>query len=258
MAVMKQNIGVARAWNLGLEIAATPTVFIMNADLHVERPAIVSLEEALNSLPGAACVGPQGSFLNFSLTRDYIYFDKGGFNQALEVDAVSGFFFAVKSEHFNSKQIRFENGFTPCYFEEWDLGLQIKQAGLKSYIVPTTAYDHHWSGTIRALREIPYYERTETAGEILIRNRLLFLNKWRGIADREDNQLLLVSGFLTYAADMAQAQIAEGRFHEAGRWLSEASQRGGMSPRIDALQRFIDIQAFKSEKTICRKESSDT
>lgn len=257
-AVMKQNIGVARAWNLGLEIAVTPTVFIMNADLHVERTAIESVEQVLDSLPGAACVGPQGSFFNFALTRDYIYFDKGSFKQAQEVDAVSGFFFAVKQEHFNSKQIRFENGFTPCYFEEWDLGLQIKRAGLKSYIVPTTAYDHHWSGTIRALREISFYERAETAGEILLRNRLLFLNKWRGIAAREGNQQLLSSGFLQYAADTAQAQITEGRFHEAGRWLAEASQLGGMNPRIEALQRFIEIQAFKSEKAICQKESSNS
>jgi hypothetical protein len=257
-AVMKQNIGVARAWNLGLEIAATPTVFVMNADLHVERAAIDSLEQALYSMPGAACVGPQGSFVNFALAKDYLYFDKGSFNRPLAVDAVSGFFFAVRLEHFNAKLIRFENGFTPCYFEEWDLGLQIKQAGLKSYIVPTTAYDHHWSGTIRALREISFYEQAETAGEILLRNRLLFLNKWRGIADREDNRPLLVSGFLTFAADMAQAQIAEGRFYEARRWLSEASQLGGMNQRIDALQRFIDIQAFKSEKTIYQKESSDS
>jgi hypothetical protein len=247
-AIMKQNIGVARAWNLGLEIAATPTVFIMNADLHVERAAIESLEQALNSLPGAACVGPQGSFVNFALTKDYLYFDKGSFNQPLAVDAVSGFFFAVKLEHFNAKLIRFENGFTPCYFEEWDLGLQIKQAGLQSYIVPTTAYDHHWSGTIRALREISFYERAETAGEILLRNRLLFLNKWRGIADRNGNRQLLESGFPAFVADQAQAMMAEGRFDDAGKLLSEAEQRCGESARMAALRRFIDIQACKSNK----------
>ena len=257
-AIMKQNIGVARAWNLGLEMAATPTVFIMNADLHVERAAIDALEQALHSLPDAACVGPQGSFVNFSLTRDYVYFDKGSFNRAQEVDAVSGFFFAVKLEHFNSKLIRFENGFTPCYFEEWDLGLQIKRAGLKCYITPTTSYDHHWSGTIRAMREIPYYERSETAGSILLRNRLLFLNKWRGIADREHNQPLLVSGFLAYAMDTAQALITEGRLNEAGKWLAEAVKLSGTNPQLDALQRFINIQAIKSEETPSQRERQDS
>ena len=214
-AVMKQNIGVARAWNLGLEIAATPTVFIMNADLHVERTAIDTLEQALYSLPGAACVGPQGSFFNFTLAKDYIYFDKGSFNQPLAVDAVSGFFFAVKQEHFNTKLIRFENGFTPCYFEEWDLGLQIKQAGLKSYIVPTTAYDHHWSGTIRALREIRYYENAATAGDILQRNRLLFLNKWRGITSKEGNRHILESGWRLFGLDSVRTLLQTDKVSEA-------------------------------------------
>jgi len=245
-AIMKQNIGVARAWNLGLEMAATPTVFILNADLHVERSAIEALEEALHSLPGAACVGPQGSFFNFALTRDYAYFDKGSFIRPMEVDAVSGFFFALKMEHFNAKLIRFENGFTPCYFEEWDLGLQIRQAGLKSYIVPATAYDHHWSGTIRALREISFYERAETAGEILQRNRLLFLNKWRGITERDNNRQLLESGFPAYVADQVQALMTVGRHDDASKLLSEAALRYGEDAKLSALRRFIDIQACKS------------
>lgn len=248
-AIMKQNIGVARAWNLGLEMAATPTVFILNADLHVEPAAIEALEQALHSLPGAACVGPQGTFCNFALARDYLYFDKGSFTQPMAVDAVSGFFFALKLEHFTTRLIRFENGFTPCYFEEWDLGLQIRQAGLTSYIVPTTAYDHHWSGTIRALREISYYERAETAGEILQRNRLLFLNKWRGIAGRDQNRALLESRFPAYIAGLAQTLIADGRPGDAGNLLSETAVHCGEDAHIAALRRFVDIQTRKSDET---------
>jgi hypothetical protein len=249
-AIMKQNVGVARAWNLGLEIAATPTVFILNADLHVERTAIETLEQALYTLPAAACVGPQGSYVEYALARDYIYFDKGTFNRPLEVDAVSGFFFAINIRHFNEKSIRFENFLTPCYFEEWDLGLQIKQAGLKSYIVPTAAYDHHWSGTIRALREISFYEKSETAGEIILRNRRLFLNKWRGITSRENNRQLLESGFPAYAADHVQNLAAEGRFDEASAWLESISQRCQEDATIVSLRRFISIMACKDNESV--------
>lgn len=249
-AIMKQNIGVARAWNLGLEVAVTPIAFILNADLHVERPAIDALERALSSLPDAACVGPQGSFVEYSLTRDYIYFDKGTFNTPLEVDAVSGFFFAIKLQHFNEKAIRFENGFTPCYFEEWDLGLQIKKAGLKNYIVPTSAYDHHWSGSIRALREIGFYEKSETAGEILLRNRMLFLNKWRGIADRDGRSYLQESGFLAYAMSYVHALAEEGRFKDALLWLDEASLRLQDDSQLVAIRRFINVLAGKSDEPI--------
>jgi hypothetical protein len=249
-AVMKQNIGVARAWNLGLEIAVTPTVFILNADLHVEKSAIETLEEALYTLPEAACVGPQGSYVEYALARDYIHFDKGTFNRPLEVDAVSGFFFAIKLQHFNEKTIRFENGLTPCYFEEWDLGLQIKRAGLKNYIVPTAAYDHHWSGSIRALREIDFYEKSETAGEIMLRNRRLFLTKWRGITSRENNRQLLESGFPAYAADHVQILAAEGRFDEARSWLEDITQRCQEDATIVSLRRFINVMACKDEESL--------
>lgn len=249
-AVMKQNIGVARAWNLGLEIAATPTVFILNADLHVKRQAIDALEQALYALPSAACVGPQGSFVEYALARDYVHFDKGTFNRPLEVDAVSGFFFAIKLQHFNEKIIRFENGFTPCYFEEWDLGLQIKRAGLKNYIVPTSGYDHHWSGTIRALREINFYEKAETAGEIMMRNRRLFLTKWHGITSRENNRHLMESGFLGYVLNNAQNLVSEGRFDDARKWLENVANRCQDDAEIAALRRFIDVMASKSGESV--------
>lgn len=248
-AIMKHNIGVARAWNLGLEIAVTPLAFIMNADLHVESQAIDELEQALLTLPDAACVGPQGSFFDFVLARDYFHFDKGTFTTPLEVDAVSGFFFAVKLQHFNEKVIRFENGFTPCYFEEWDLGLQIRKAGLKNYIVPTTAYGHHWSGTIRALREITFYEKAETAGEILSRNRRMFLNKWRGIAGRENNQHLLDSGFLAYAHGVAHQMLSEERFDDALKWLDFVEQRCPVAAEISGLRRFIGLMTGKAAES---------
>jgi len=248
-AIMKQNIGVARAWNLGLEIAVTPTVFIMNADLHVERQAVEALEHALETLPDAACVGPQGSFFDFTLAKDYAYFDKGTFDHPLEVDAVSGFFFALRLQHFNEKLIRFENVFTPCYFEEWDLGLQIRRAGLKSYIVPTSAYDHHWSGTIRALREISFYERSETAGEILLRNRLHFLNKWRGIVTREKCRHILESGFPGYLLNQALTQSDEKFLNMAKHWLSELEDTSHSCREMATLRKFLTFYADKSRQS---------
>ena len=216
-AVMKENIGVARAWNVGVQMAATPTVFILNADLHLQREAVEALEQGLLTLERAACVGPQGSFVDIPLTRDHLYFDKDSFDQPTEVDAVSGFFFAVKLEHFADKTLTFENAYTPCYFEEWDLGLQIKQAGLAAYIIPTSAYDHHWSGSIRALREIGSYGRSETAGEILLRNRQLFLNKWRHLADAADSPDLLESGWREFGPAYATDLLQREEFAEAQR-----------------------------------------
>lgn len=241
-AVMKQNVGVSRAWNIGLDMAVTPVVFIVNADVHLKVETVEALEAGLLNLNAAACVGPQGSFVDFSLTRDYCYFDKGSFSAPLEVDAVSGFLFALKREHFAEKSIRFEDAFTPCYFEEWDLGLQIRKAGLKSYIIPVTAYDHHWSGTIRALREIEYYSNADTAGEILKRNRGYFLAKWRSIAADEGLSSLLVSGFRAYGAACARQLVMSGKVPEADEVLARLERDFPRDGEIQVLRGYVSFQ----------------
>ena len=214
-AIMKQNVGVARGWNVGIDMAEGKSAFIVNADAHISSDAVVAIEQGLHTLPDAVCVGPQGAFFNFSLCTDYCYFDKGSFNQAMAVDAVSGFFFAVNRCLFSENGLHFEPAYTPCYFEEWDMALQAKRAGLKCYIVPTEAYDHHWSGTISALRTIPYLGREEEAGAVLKRNRQLFLAKWRAIARREQKPELLESGWKRYLLATVREFMATGRQAEA-------------------------------------------
>lgn len=209
-AIMKQNIGVARGWNVGLDMAESDTVFILNADVHISAEAVAAVEDGLKHLPLAACVGPQGAFVNYSVCRDYRYLDKGTFDQSTQVDAVSGFFFAINRTLFAEHGLQFENGFTPCYFEEWDIGLQIRRAGLKCYAVPTAAYDHHWSGTIAALRTIPNMGREETAGEVMLRNRRLFLAKWRHIAHSSGRPELMESIWKDYLLSVGGLAMRDG------------------------------------------------
>lgn len=177
-AIMNKNVGVSRAWNIGLNVSQTPVTFILNSDLNISKETVEMMENYLDKLPEAAIIGPQGSFFNFYKAADISYFDKNSFNVPTQIDAVSGFLFAIKTELFNNGTLKFDNQYTPCYFEEWDMGLQIKLAGLKSYIIPSSGYNHEWSGSIRALRIIKYLDKAETAADILNRNRKLFLNKW--------------------------------------------------------------------------------
>jgi hypothetical protein len=207
-AIMSENIGVARAWNVGISMATTPFVMILNADLHLEAPVIDAIEQGLRQLDKAACVGPQGSFVNYRLTKDFLYFDKGCFEQPLEVDAVSGFLFGVQRNLFGPSGLKFEEAFTPCYFEEWDLGLQIKLSGMKSWIVPADSYDHHWGGSIGGRREIDCLGRSESAQAILQRNRRYFLNKWRSDSGLPEGRAV------EYLTATAPLQIARGDLEE--------------------------------------------
>lgn len=245
--IMQRNVGVSRAWNVGLDVAESPTVFILNADLHVNSETINAMEKGLWELDRAACVGPQGSFVNFQLCCDHLYFDKGTFSEPNEVDAVSGFLFCVKRELFDSATLKFEAAFSPCYFEEWDLGLQIKIAGLKSYVIPTVGYDHHWSGTIRALRTIPYLGREETAGEILLRNRELFQTKWRGIAKRSSLPGLLHSTWREYAFTSVNNLLHDGNMQSAIELANQLATWFPDDEKIRALVRFVEVQTLKSQ-----------
>jgi GT2 family glycosyltransferase len=195
-AVMKENIGVARAWNLGIDICRTDYAFILNADLKVGKKTIETLHDGLKNLPDVAMVGPQGSYFNFEKLKDYFYLDKGKFSNIMEVDAVSGFLFGLKTCYFKNKDLRFEDGFTPCYYEEWDIGLQIKAASLKSYIIPCDDYEHQWSGSIRSYRQIRYYDQAETAKQIHLRNSYLFQKKWRDLEQKINIDYFLDSAWL--------------------------------------------------------------
>ena len=240
-AIMKQNVGVARGWNIGIEMSESDSVFVVNADAHIGCGAVNAVERALKELPEAACAGPQGSFVNFALCRDYCYFDKGSFSEPVEVDAVSGFFFAINRRMFAEHGIRFEDDFTPCYFEEWDIGLQIRRAGLKCYIVPTEEYDHHWSGTIRALRSIPYLGHDETAGEILLRNRELFLAKWRNISRVEGCAELLEGGWKRYATGQVRQMMAVGQLGRARIVVAELLKSYPDDFQVLSLARYIAL-----------------
>lgn len=223
-AIMKNNVGVSRAWNIGLNISRTPTTFIINSDVKITKDAVDKLEEYLNTLPEAAIVGPQGSFFNFEDLKDIKYYDKGSFEEVIQVDAVSGFFFAVKTELFNSNVLHFDNQYTPCYFEEWEIGLQCKLAGLAAYIVPITDYDHTWSGSIRSYEKIKFYDEEKTPQEIHSENKVKFLKKWRGIQYTIDDPEFLVSYWVDAMMQEADSILENGKQDEVIEYYKEILQ----------------------------------
>ena len=179
-AALNVNVGVPRAWNIGVHLATQPTLFILNADLRLNLSAVEALQHALWKLPSAAVVGPEGSFFGFYTYEDILWFHKNcGVSAPQLVDAVSGFFFATKRDLFCRKILQFENDYTPCFSEEWDLGLQARQGGYRCYIVPLKDYSHEWGVSTKPDKLIRYGKNGEaTVREILARNRNRFWRKW--------------------------------------------------------------------------------
>ncbi len=177
-AIVSENIGVSRAWNVGLELSNSEFCFILNADLHIKNSGVNALLEFIKNNKNVAMVGPQGAFFDEKNMVDYFYFDKNSFSSPIKIDAVSGFYFLINKALFDKNNIKFENNLTPCYFEEWDVGLQIKKAGLLSFILPISDYEHKWSGSINSYRSIKFMGFDENINDILKRNGETFKDKW--------------------------------------------------------------------------------
>ena len=177
----KTNAGVSRSWNLGLNLAEGRAVFIMNADMHVMPSAIEQLEYYLFNLDKAVIVGPQGSYVDFKNFRILRYFKKGNFNQPVRTHDVSGFFFCIHHERFLKHRLIFDIQYSPCFMEEWDMGLQVLQAELACYAVPVTDFNHEWGiSQSRENNKINYFGREVYRNDVLLQNRRKFLNKWYG------------------------------------------------------------------------------
>ena len=175
----KTNAGVSRSWNTGILMAESKTAFVMNSDLRVGPTAIREIENYLFSLDRAVLAGPQGSYIDWGSLRASRYFEKGGFTRPVRTHDVSGFLFAIHLERFFEHRLLFDVRFSPCFFEEWDMGLQVIQAGLASYAVPVLDFEHHW-GVSRASGDvyINYFGKEMRRDDILAENRRKFLEKW--------------------------------------------------------------------------------
>lgn len=177
----KFNAGVSRSWNIGINLAEGRAVFIMNSDLHVRPPAVEKLESYLFNLDRAVIVGPQGSYVDFKNLRILRYFQNGNFDRPTRTHDVSGFFFCIHRQRFLQHRLMFDVRYSPCFMEEWDMGMQVLEAELACYAVPVKDFEHDWGiSQSRENTRINYFGREVYRNDILLQNRKKFLNKWFG------------------------------------------------------------------------------
>lgn len=175
----KTNAGVSRSWNIGVNLSEGKAIFIMNADLHITKNCIEQMQDYLFDLDRAVIVGPQGSHLDFVNLKVVRYFQKGGFDKPIKTHDVSGFLFALNAELFLKHRFVFDVQYSPCFFEEWDMGLQIMQSGLCLYAVPVQGFEHHWGmSQAEDERQINYFGRVVKRGDVMVENRKKFIRKW--------------------------------------------------------------------------------
>lgn len=180
------NAGVSRSWNMGINLAEGEVLYILNADLHIDLDSLGVLEDCLVANEDALIVGPEGSdlkYINQQLSVDSMY-KKGAVGGIQKVDNVSGFCMALLRERFVSNGFSFDTRFSPCFMEEWDIGLQAQLGGMSCYVVSMSGYDHHWGISLDNGQSINYFGRDMSRSDILKKNSQLFADKWFPILDQ--------------------------------------------------------------------------
>jgi len=167
-----ENVGFARANNIGFLHAHGKNILFLNPDTEVVGSAILELVSNLNSLPDAgavsarllnadgspqvSCIQPFPTILNQIFDLEFLerrfpgwwglrpLFHDGG---AAEVEAVSGACLMVKREIFERVGMFSEDYF--MYAEDVDLCYKIKRAGAKVYHIPTAQLLHYGGGSAK-------------------------------------------------------------------------------------------------------------
>ncbi len=193
------NVGFARANNIGAKAARGDVLLLLNPDTELRNNAIDELHGQLQGLhnPGivgcrllnsdgtlqTSCVQPMPTILNQVLDLDVLQrsFQRARFwvNAAtyenerapVTVEAVSGACMMIRRELFESIQ-----GFSNDYFmyaEDLDLCWKVRKVGCSNYYVRGTEIVHHGGGSTQ-------YERSRFSEVMIPESLSRFLRKSRG------------------------------------------------------------------------------
>jgi len=175
------NIGFGAGNNLGSKYATGKYIFFLNPDTELNKGALDTLFEFIDSNPKAGMVAPllynskgkvyplQGTdsytflsaivvlsfinrlFPNNSISKKFFHkeWDK---KESKEFDVVPGTAFMIRKDLFKKIGMFDEKYF--LYFEEYDLAEKLRKFGCKSYIIPQAKVLHVWEASAKKRKDI--------------------------------------------------------------------------------------------------------
>ncbi len=167
------NVGVARSWNMGSEMAEGEALCFVNDDVAIGKGGLESLFQTLYASQDVGQVGPMGAKWNGAVHSHYV-----GESSIEEADAISGFLFMLRSTAF--RQVGgFDPAYSPAGFEEIDMSFSLRKLGLKCLVVPNLEIKHHHHHGVSSYRsEVSYLGKTIDTEELHLRNKKYFIKKW--------------------------------------------------------------------------------
>lgn len=167
------NVGVARSWNMGAEMAEGEALCYVNDDVEIGKGGAERLFEILTSTSDVGQVGPMGAIWKGAEHVRYV-----GESNIEEADAISGFLFMLQESVF--RQVGgFDPAYSPAGFEEIDMSFALRKHGWKCLVVPDLAIKHHHYHGVSSYRSrVAYLGKEIDTEELHQRNKTYFTKKW--------------------------------------------------------------------------------
>ena len=167
------NVGVARSWNMGAEMAECDALCFVNDDVEIGKGGLESLFDVLSEDDRVGQVGPMGALWRGAEHLRYV-----GEREVENADAISGFLFMLRTKAF--RQVGgFDPAYTPAGFEEIDMSFALRSRGWQCLVVPNLDIKHHHHHGVSSYRSCVSYLGKEIDTEALHqRNRDYFMKKW--------------------------------------------------------------------------------
>ena len=174
--INSQNVGVARSWNMGAQMAEAPVLCYLNDDVSVGKGSLESLYEQLTADLQIGEIGPSGSYWKDCAHHRYV---EG--SAPISADVVLGFCFLMRATTFHELG-GFDINYSPAGCEEIDMSYKIRAAGMKCIVDPSVPIKHYHHHGVSAYRvDITYLGKTIDTHTLHEHNTAYFRKKWANV-----------------------------------------------------------------------------
>ena len=142
--ITEKNLGMGAANNIGIKLANTDYVYILNPDVKLEKNTLENLFLASKKIPNFSIITPIHLDHKFPNWKKNIKKDFDN-SQPFEVESVDGFSMLLNKK--NLKDIYFDENFF-LYLENDDLCLRTRKAGGSIFIIPNAKINHKGSKAV--------------------------------------------------------------------------------------------------------------
>lgn len=148
--IPKENLGLAKSYNLGLSKAKTKFVFLNNPDLEINNQSIKELLICAKKIKNLGIISPTYKYEN--IYKNYeIYSSKREINSSIlkkysviEVDFIDNNFLVNKK---NISRLSFDQNYF-LYYETADFTTNLKKIGKKLYVAKSIKFHHFGASSL--------------------------------------------------------------------------------------------------------------